>query len=211
MLTYEQIRAARAMLNLSQGDVAKNIGVKTMAISNLESEKTPIETAKSLTALKQFYEDCGLEFTEAGGVRPNDASIKTYKGDEGFRKFYDDIYAVVKNGGSIVIQNGLPDMLIKHLGKDFYDMHSKRMTKLSPNVKVLVRQNDTNLIGSSFATYRATKTEHFTDQTIYIYGDKTAFITFNEEVEVLLLDKPDITRAMRVSFNVIWEHAENLH
>ena len=211
MITVQQLRMARAALNISQSAVAEAVGLNTMAISDIENEKTKNPKASTLAALQSFYEGCGLEFTEVGGVRPNNAEIKRYSGDEGFRNFYNDIYAEVQKGGSIVIQNGMPDFLIKHLGQDFYDMHSARMSKIKPDVKVLVKDGDKNLIGSSFATYRTVPAEHFNDQTIYIYGDKTGFITFGDEVDVLVIDNAEITRSLRVSFGVIWEHAKDIH
>ncbi len=212
MITVQQLRMARAALNISQSVVAEAIGLNPMAISDIENEKTKNPKASTLSALQGFYENCGLEFTEAGGVRPNNAEIKIYKGDEGFRNFYNDIYSTSKDGsGDIAIQNGLPDYLIKHLGSDYYDMHSKRMVKISPNVRVLIKEGDKSLIGSNFATYKTVPAEHFNDQTIYIYGDQTGFITFGDEVEVLVLDNPEITRSLRVSFDVIWENAKDIH
>jgi transcriptional regulator with XRE-family HTH domain len=211
MITVQQLRMARAALNISQSVVAEGIGLNPMAISDIENEKTKNPKASTLSSLQQFYENCGLEFTEAGGVRPNNAEIKIYKGNEGFRNFYHDIYNTIKSSGAdIVIQNGMPDFLIKHLGQDYYDMHSKRMVQLKPSVHVLIKEGDKNLIGSNFAKYRTVPAEHFNDQTIYIYGDKTGFITFGDEVEVLVLDNPEITRSLRVSFNVIWENAKDV-
>lgn len=211
MITVQQLRMARAALNISQSAVAEAIGLNTMAISDIENEKTKNPKASTLSSLQSFYEGCGLEFTEAGGVRPNNAEIKRYSGDEGFRNFYNDIYSEVQKGGSIVIQNGMPDYLIKHLDQDFYDMHAKRMAKLKPDVKVLIKDGDKNLIGSSFAAYKTVPAEHFNDQTIYVYGDKTAFITFGDSVNVLVIDNAEITRSLRVSFGVIWEHAKDIH
>lgn len=209
-ITVTQLRMARAALDVSQGVVAESVGVKPMAISDIESGKTKNPKASTLSAMQGFYEGAGLEFTETGGVRPNNAENKTYKGDIGFQMFYNDIYETVKAGGDICIQNGMPSALIQHLGQEFYDMHSSRMVKLSPSVRVLVRQMDDNFIGSAFAEYRTVTNDLFNDQTIYIYGDKTAFITFGDKVEAIVLDKRAITNSLKISFDLIWSGAKSV-
>lgn len=211
MITISQFRMARAALNITQGEVAKAIGLNTMVISDLENEKTLNPKASTLNALQEFYEGCGLEFTDAGGVRPSNAEIKRYVGDEGFRRFYDDVYKTTKEGGSIRIQNGLPSKLIEHLGEEFYTTHAQRMAKLSPDVKTLIKEDDDNLIGASFAKYRKVQAKHFANQTIYIYGDKVGFITFGDSVRVLVFDDADIANAQRITFKMLWDQAEDVH
>jgi transcriptional regulator with XRE-family HTH domain len=205
MITIQQLAMARAGVRLSLQAVADTIGIGVQALSDIESGKTNSPKASTINALQGFYEGCGLEFTELGGVRPNNAEVKSYDGDEGFRHFYNDIFNTIKSGGSISIQNGMPDYLIKHLGQEFYDMHSKRMIKLSPDVRVIVRRGDKNLIGSSFARYRFVDDDMFNEQTIYIYANKVAFITFDGgEVAVKVLDMADITQSLRITFDMLW-------
>lgn len=211
MITLEQLRMARAALNISQGTLAEAIGVGVMAIGDIESGKTKNPKGSTLAAMIAFYEEAGLEFTEQGGVRPYKAEIKVYRGDVGFQAFYNDVYKIAKAGGVICIQNGMPDDLIRHLGRDFYDMHCERMTRILPNVRVLIKERDRNLIGSSFAQYRAIKHNIFNDQTIYIYGDKVAFITFGKEVETIVIDKKPITDSLKISFKLIWDSADDVH
>jgi transcriptional regulator with XRE-family HTH domain len=209
-MTPEQLRMARAALNVTQAKVAESCGIATASLVAIEGETTKNPKQSTLNALQGFYEGCGLEFTETGGVRPSNAEIKPYTGNEGFRHFYNDIYNTIKDGGSIVIQNGMPDLLIKHLGQDFYDMHSKRMARISPDVRVLIRKGDRNLIGSNFAEYRYVSEDMFNEQTIYIYGEKVGFITFGEKVEVKVLDIPVITQSMRISFEMLWKQSNEL-
>jgi len=69
MVTPEQIRAARALLRLEQGELARRAHVSVITIRRLEAEQgaervTPV----TLEGVRQALEQAGAEFIE-GGVR----------------------------------------------------------------------------------------------------------------------------------------------
>lgn len=209
MISASQIRQARAALNFGQQDVADACGIHKTTLSDIENGKSG-GSSKALTALQNFFENQGLEFIEGDGVRQSKSTLKRYSGSAEFKLFYDDIYNTAKTvGGSICLFNGVPALLIKWLGDDFYKAHAARMEKIKKNFdfKVIIREQDKQLIGASFVTYRWFPADLFYSKTIYIFGDKVAFMDFTEEnVSVLVLEQKEFADSERVLFRIAWDH-----
>ncbi|MEO0444157.1 MAG: helix-turn-helix transcriptional regulator, partial [Pseudomonadota bacterium] len=175
-----QARAARALLGLDQKDIMAATGISKVQLSRFESGKSNLSVA-NIDKLQSFYERHGVQFTSNEGVcKRTGIYIRHLQGDEGLRTLFDDIYQATKQTGQdILIYNGSPDRLIKHLGESFYKEHSKRMTRLQCTVKATVRQGDRNFIGKDFALYKWIAEEEFVDdKTIYVYDHKVAIIDF---------------------------------
>jgi predicted transcriptional regulator len=67
MPTAEQLRAARAMLRLSIGELAARSGVSARTIARCETgEGIPLVSVRTLQRLVQAYEREEIEFTQNG-------------------------------------------------------------------------------------------------------------------------------------------------
>lgn len=209
MITASQIRQARAALNIGQQEIADACGIHKTTLSDIENEKSA-GSQKAFAALQNFFEGQGLEFTENDGVRKNKKGLKPYKGTAEFRMFYDDIYETAKKqGGDLCLYNGMPSYLIKWLGEDFYKMHASRMTQIKDkfDFRVIIREEDRQMIGAGFARYRWFPSELFKDKTIYVYGEKVAFVDFsNDNVRAMVIEQKEIAESQRILFNIAWEH-----
>ena len=74
MITSDQIRAARGMLNWSRKDLAEQSSLSFASMMRLESfEGVPSSNFKTLEAIKTTFEKAGVEFIgtpeEGAGVR----------------------------------------------------------------------------------------------------------------------------------------------
>jgi transcriptional regulator with XRE-family HTH domain len=74
MLTGEQIRAARGLLNWSASDLAQKVGTTRQTVQRLEQQRgIPSTKADTLLRLKTAFEAAGVEFIgtpeEGPGVR----------------------------------------------------------------------------------------------------------------------------------------------
>jgi DNA-binding XRE family transcriptional regulator len=67
MLTPEQIRAARAMLNWSQAQLSAACGVALQSIKNIETGKTDPRLSTA-TAIRTALESAGVQFLANGDV-----------------------------------------------------------------------------------------------------------------------------------------------
>jgi transcriptional regulator with XRE-family HTH domain len=69
MITDMQSRAARGLLRWRQSDLAREAGVSTLTVRNLEAEKTS-PTRATLDVIRRAFEKAGVEFNADGrGVR----------------------------------------------------------------------------------------------------------------------------------------------
>ncbi len=209
MITPSQIRAARATLGLSQKEAADGAGISFQTLSGVESGGSE-PSADTSRKLQQFFEGCGLEFIESEGVRKRPAD-REYRGVAGMRAFFDDVYEAARPGGDISLWNGVPSLLIKFAGQEFYDMHAKRMAALKNkiNVRVIVQEGEGNFIGKSFAEYRHVPAEKFTrNHTIYVYGDRVGLFFFSEDdVLIKVIKGKELADSVRDLFDYAWEAA----
>lgn len=211
MITPTQMRAARAMLDVPQGHVAEHLGIAANTLSKIESGQSDVSMSR-MSEIQRFYEREGIAFGENEGVRWNASQVIKYEGQVGIREFFDDVYKDSSEGCEINLFNGVPALLVKWLGTDFYKMHAARMSELGDklNVKIIVEETETNFIAGSFAEYRGFPKNMFNDRTIYIYGRKVGFFTFSDEnVSIRVFDSAELASSMKVLFGIAWDKVAN--
>lgn len=204
-----QLRSARAHLNLGLKDVSAQTGIGTGTISDLEQDKTANPRSGTIESLKKFYQMRGVEFTEDGGIRPYKNIYQHLKGVDGFRTLMDDVYKQAKEkGGKIRLWNARPDLFIKWIGKNWYEEHKKRMEPLLHNISfnVTCEEGETNFIGGKFAEYRWVPKQMFNEQAIYCYGNRIAFLNFQENsVDILILYSKEFNDSFCLLFDFVWD------
>ena len=67
MTTPEQLRAARAMIGLSQAELAERVGQSTMTIRRAETSGGPIVASQTIDAIRAALEAAGVEFIPENG------------------------------------------------------------------------------------------------------------------------------------------------
>lgn len=208
MISPTQMRAARAMLNLSQGDVAKSLGIAANTLSNIESGQSDAPSSR-LKEIQSFYEMQGVEFLEDNGVRERKSYVQRYQGAEGFRAFMDDVYETArKHGGDICLFNSKPSMWHKWLGEEWYSMHAERMKLLGDRIRVRITVQE----GEDFFILGAAEHKWFSkdmwkEKIFYSYGPKLGFLDFsNNDVQILVLNQREFAESFRVLFDIAWEH-----
>ncbi len=205
-------KAARVLLELEQRDVENVTGIPRQRISSYERGNIEFGR-KTYNQLESFYVDRGIEFFEHHGVRrkPNVEYIPL-KGTLGFRTLMDEVFKVAQSsGGRIEIINGAPDLFIKWLGEEWYDKHALRMSLIKDNIdfRIVVHDQQEQLIANDFATYRRIPQEKFNTETIYIYGDNVAFFDFTEEeVDIKIIRQPNLIKTFHLLFDLLWDLAE---
>lgn len=209
LVTPNQIKAGRALIDWSAEELGKRAGITKAAISNIETGRTS-GSVEALSRIAYALQVGGVEFTEAGGVQPRQSKIIIFKGRDGFTTFFDDVYEVAKT-----YQN--PDICLTNVKEAEYDqwlgsyepIHTSRMAKLE-NVKlrVLMKEKDLHLTSTAYCEYRWVPEKRFADVSLYIYGDKVAFIEFSgRDVTVTVVESKSVTETQRKMFELAWENA----
>ncbi len=213
MISKEQFRAARALLAVTQGFVAENIGATSKTISNIEEGTGQVESKYS-GALQKFYENRNIEFLDHNGVRQKPSGLLFYQGNAEFREFYNDIYETAKTiGGDICLCNGSSDLVINALGADFVKTQQERMYKIKNNFtyRVIFAEGDGVFFGDSYCQYRWISSKFFNETAIFIYGNKVGFATFkNNDVSVVVHEQADIAETLRNTFDFYWLNASEI-
>lgn len=210
MLTIDQIRAARALLDWSQQDLAEHADLSQTGIARIENG-TNKPNSKTIAKIEAAFDRANIEFIGTSGLRKRTGEIIKYSGQQGFRDFMDDVYKVAQEeGGEICLHNAKPDNWYKWLGNEWYEEHSKRMSELGEtiDVKITAEKGNLNFIANSFAEYRWMPDELFNEQSFYAYGDRLALMSFKEDdVEILVIKNRQFKEGFVGLFNVAWKEA----
>lgn len=211
LITPAQCRMARSLLNWTQTQLAEQCNLAPMTITKFEKEdadKRP--EARTLEKIRNAFEGNGVEFIEGGGVRPRQSRINIFRGQEGFKSFFDDVYDIARTEVK-------PDICLTNVNEAEYDrwlasyepVHARRMAQLDKvKLRVLMKEQDTHLTSTAYCEYRWVPKEQFADVSLYIYGSKVAFIEFLEaDVTVTIVDNEAVTEAIRKMFELAWSTA----
>lgn len=209
MPTIEQIRAARALVGWSQGDLAENAGLSQTGIARIENG-TNHPNSTTISKICGAFDRADIEFIGESGVKKRTGEIRTLSGVQGFKDFMDDVYNVAKEqGGEICLYNANPENWNKWLGQDWYEMHSERMQSIKDNYvfSVSVNEGEGQFIGKDFVEYRWFPKEIFNEQSFYSYGNRLAFLNFSDNnVTINILDNKDFAEGFRSLFNIAWKN-----
>jgi transcriptional regulator with XRE-family HTH domain len=210
LITPAQCRMARSLLNWTQTQLAEHCDLAPMTITKFEKEggdKRP--EARTLEKIRRAFESGGVEFTDYEGVRRKPRGIITFKGRDGFAEFIWDVYETAKTkGGEICVSNVDEALFTDWLGIEVDTAYMEKMKELDNfNFKILVQEGDWNFTASSYAEYKWVPKEQFFSVPFYVYGDKLAFLLFGEDVNIHVIDNPDIAAAQRQQFDMSWKTA----
>jgi transcriptional regulator with XRE-family HTH domain len=207
MISANQLRAARAHLDLSQDDVAAAAGITKSTLSNIERGATD-GSSRSLDALRQFYENHGLQFTENNGIKIVHTDVRSYEGAAGFKVFMNDVIETMeKSPGTYCVSNVDENNWLKWLGMEEAIKLRDRIAAIPGiHAHILVKEGD-NTVFATYAEYRALPVDLFYENTsYYVYADKFAMIRFDpDNVTVRVLHNRYFTESYKLMFYRFWD------
>lgn len=205
MATLDQIRAARALLNWSQTDLAERAGLSQTGIARIESGVNQPNTA-TLDKITQAFDEAGIEFIADRGVERRKLEIRTYSGQRGFLEFYDELYSTLRNFENSVVKVSNVDerAFVKWQGDQLIE-HSQRMKNLGIRYQILVQEGDTFIPASDYAEYKWMPKEFFSTVPYYIFGTKMANFLFEEEPTIFVVNNSKIAESYARQFDAIWD------
>lgn len=206
-MTPDIIRGARNLLDMSQAELAEEVGINLQTIRRIESGEDT--KASTMEAILRVFAEKGLEITE-NKIEKIGRKVREYHGRSGFCEFMNDVSKTVgRVGGELCVSNVDEEKFGYWLG-EHKDEHKARMAAVNKNYyfKVLVQEGDDYFAGSKYAEYRWIPKEQFGAVPFYVYGDKLAFIIFKEnDVDVFVIEQKEITDAQRIQFETQWINA----
>ena len=207
----EQIRAARALLDWSQQDLADAASVSKDTVKNYELSNNKPNT-QTLTRIVGALEVAGIEFL-SDGIRNVKREIQVFEGTQGLKQMFDLVYEACLKDTELAIRvaNAEEDLFIKWMG-EHDEPHRARMSKLGPRyIRALVKEGAKNMIASAYAQYKSLDKDQFGKISIYIFGGKTALIEMTTEIcKVTLVHNPTLSDTMSKFFDLVWISAQDI-
>lgn len=197
-IKVSQIRAARALLNWSQKDLAERSGVSEVSIINYENEKrTPHQN--TLGKILQAFELAGVIFTKNGLEMKEDA-VTVIEGDGWYVRLLDDVYySLMDEKGAELLLICADDKMSPPEVNDRY----RKIRNSGIRMRQLVEDGNTYLMGP-LKEYRYMPKERFKNYVSLIYGGKVAVCT-DANTKALVFKDPLLAETWTNLFDVMWD------
>ncbi len=206
-ITPDQIRAARALKNWSQSDLARRVNMATPSIGNIEAGKhTP--TPQTQNAIIEAFEAAGIEFID-GGVRHRNDLFIIIEGrhqENAFLRLLDDIYYTAQAKEEV-----LWSFIDESLSPQDVIEKEKLIRQKGITYRSLVRHGDKSFLYPT-NEYRWLPKGHFLNNLTVIYQNKFAVIVnepgTHEIKKIIIINDPSIAEMKRREFEIIWSLGE---
>jgi transcriptional regulator with XRE-family HTH domain len=205
-VTTAQIRGARGILNWSQADLAERTGISATSIGSIENGvSTP--RANTLATIQRAFEEAGIEFLPASGVRLRDELILVKEGPEALDNLLDDIYkSLLEKGGEVMIY-GLEEKIDPSAEEHKkIKKHLDRILSANITERIILREGDTNFMAPE-EFYRWIEPNYFSPYPFILYGNKMAMINWGPPCKVLTIDSSIYAQTFKKIFDIIWKNA----
>ena len=210
MITGRQIRAARALLDISQEELANAAGLTKQGISKIEDGSVHPREG-TIADISRVFRDRGIEFTENQGVRLKPTGVDVYDGIEAYDDFYDFLYNHLKENGGEVCLSIYDEKLPAKYRRD-PSIHRNRMKELvtSGNVtfKALVTKSD--FVTHGYVQFKFLPYQQPSLTGFYAFGDCLALLSYIRPGSpyVVVIRSGPLTDAYRQGFALAWKAAE---
>lgn len=198
------VKAARALLEWDQRDLAAASGLSMTAINNFERGLGRTRPA-TLDAIKSALEDHGIEFPASGGLRRIDDVTRIFRhtGPDFVTISNREIYATLRKPRSEILTCSVDDTLwfspqVKETNAEFNAWRKK----LDIRGKTLVPEE--NLVfNEPRHQYRVLPSPLIGKITYVIFADRISFLSWRKKQVLIIRDK-SIVDTFREQFTYLW-------
>lgn len=204
MPAIEQIRAARALLDWSQTDLADKTGMTQTAIARLENG-THTPNSATLEKIVRALEKQGINFT-AKGLEKDEYPIYNTSSDtheQAYLKLLEDAHEHLLTAED-------PELLIMFaddsVSQPSVNQKYKQMRTDGIKMRQLIEEGNSYIMGS-LSEYRYIPKQFFINRVTLIYGDRIA----NESTDVcqgVIRVDPVNAKIQRNMFDILWSILE---
>jgi transcriptional regulator with XRE-family HTH domain len=211
MINAEQIRAARALLDWSTSDLAKQAGLTINGINKIERGHVQAHR-ETLETIEKIFDDAGIEFLPGSGLRKKNELVEFYEGKERFDAFYDFIYENLKQHGGGVCLNIYDESVLVRYRKD-PALHRHRMKELVDrgNVSFRILTTKSDFVSYGYAQFKWQPNRPPTPSGFYAFGNCLALMSFvnAQSPHVIVIQSNPLVEAYRQDFEIAWDNAQS--
>lgn len=209
MIDHRQIRAARALLQWSQPDLAAAAGIAVSSVKAMENG-TSTPRRETLEAIAAAFDAAGIDFCPPSGVRLKTDVVTVHQGRNAATELVNSILRYAPNAPSQeVCIIGLDEKLAREIdGQDMHRALSSRLGQAGVRERILIAEGVTEFERDE-ACYRWLPRDGFCrNAPIYIYGDKVAVQSGTVKRQTIIIDAKPLAQHLRALFGVLWTAAD---
>ena len=208
MITVEQIKAARSLLEWNQIDLAKAAGISEHTLKNIE-RKSSKPRADTMLLIQKTLEEAGIEFINEVGVklRGESLNVQVFEGRESLFRLLKDIYDTLAGTEKELMICGVDESYYLKYGGERFIEEIKKRNVAGIKTKLLSCYGDTNFI-EPYEHYRWISKEIFSQVPYYVYDNKYAILLWGEPQRVMLVESKPVAESYRRQFMGLWENAK---
>jgi transcriptional regulator with XRE-family HTH domain len=209
MISLEQIKAARGLLDWTQTDLAQKSSLSLTAINNLE-RKLVLPRMATLEAIRETFEQNGIEFTEGPGVRLRGEPFEyiKFEGADAIDRQTEDIAAHIGTGGYIWNCSS-DDANFPHYSPKAVELYLKTMREKKVDERNIMPAGNKNYV-SDISTYRWLPTDSMGDMHWTVYADRVCWILWDRIPRVIIIRNATLAEGHRRQFLFLWQHAKEV-
>ncbi|MDD3371100.1 MAG: helix-turn-helix transcriptional regulator [Alphaproteobacteria bacterium] len=208
MLDQRQIRAARALLDWTQENLAERSGIARATIKNVESGLT-LPRLETANALQSAFEDAGVEFLPSSGVRMKDRMIDVLEGPDAYRRLLEDVFTTARDYESdVIVAPAAASRADALLGVDFVNDIMEKRREAGISQRMLVFKSDVPDLTQPLETFRIMPDAYFSPYPLYVYGPKIALVCIEDPQKVIIINDARFAEATKKLFEFIWDRTE---
>ena len=207
MISVEQIKAARALLDWTQEELANAANLSKPAV-NLIERRISNPKIDTIEAIQRSLENAGVEFTEGPGVKLRSSVLKTQilEGEDSLFRLINDIFDTLKGTDKELMIAGVKEEKYKNSGDRILKGIEKRI-KHGIKTKLLSCEGDTTFI-EPIEHYRWMPKEFFSKTPYYVYDNKYAILLWGPPQKIVIIENEEIAESYRQQFQAHWDAAK---
>jgi transcriptional regulator with XRE-family HTH domain len=208
MISISQIRAARALLNWTQAELAHKTGLSLRALNSIERGLV-VPRIDNLRFIQEACEKADIEFCENDGVRRKTEKLDVVKfeGSGCIGNHLLDIMQEIRTTNSEVLFNASSEKDFSAIDPAILDDYFAHVSRHHIIERVIVAHGEDYVIGPP-STYRWLQKNNFNHVAYCVYGDNVAYQVFGSAHRVIILRSPSIADMFRRQFEFNWAAAE---
>lgn len=207
MITRDQCRAARALLEWTQQDLADFCGLSKTAINNFERGTTGIK-GESLQAIQNAFEKAEIEFVGEYGVHKLVDTVRLLKGDDALPRLWNDIFETLKDSGGEVLINNLDERRSHEAYPELLEQHLERLRQHGITERLLCCEGaDFFLQPLEYHRCLPQDTYAYT-MSSFVYGHKVALQLWQDAM-IIIINSREASDAERERFEELWSRSES--
>ena len=208
MLECSQIRAARALLNWSQSDLAKASQMANSSIKNIENENTSARR-ETIEQIRTAFESNGIEFLPGSGVKLKTDFVSIIQGKAATAALFQSLYTTAHaSTDREILVLGLDEAFgVQYDGIARHEEHNAQLKRAGIKQKILANEGTTEFLDDP-SCYRLLPRDRF-GRTVpmYIYGDKVATYTGTLRRRTIIIEDKSLAQLQRSIFHSLWNDA----